>query len=197
MALSRSPKYIVSKLGLVSALALGSSPLLGAEALATPVAPSDTFQLVGGVNGTVQTLSEGSREVTLSDTFSYNEAGEGFIAGTKTIVLTDPGTSNISDIVTATLAAPNTEGFHQLTVTFTSDGETPLTTTFDLSIAETGGIQNLGPDFTSLFGASNPLPTINVSSDISDTSQVPEPGSFALLGAGLAGLAFARRRRKA
>ena len=131
MASLRSPKFIASKLGLVSAVALGALPMLGAEALAIPAVPSDTLQLVGGVNGTTRTLFEGREPAqTLSDSETIFESGQS-ISGTRTIVLTDPGTSNISDIVTASLVATGVENGFTLTVTLESDGETTLTNTFD------------------------------------------------------------------
>ena len=116
------------------------------------------------------------------------------ITGTRTIVLTEPGSTAISDIVTATITTLENPAFN-LSVTLTSDGETPLAPPSGsfTTLAETGDVQNLGPTFTTLFGLTIPLPAINVRSDV---EAVPEPGSLALFGSALAGLAFARRRRR-
>src|SRR5438874_6597342 len=172
----RSPKFIGAKLGLASALALGSLPMVGGEALAQAVV-SDTLQ-VG--TQTPSTLFEGSELLSITQFATFSEFGQN-ITGTRTIALTEPGSSNISDLVTATISVlEGACGFFDsvsslsvtssfcLAVTLTSDGETSLTAPPGSSLVpETGSIQNLSNNFSTLFGLENgTLPAINVSSDV-------------------------------
>jgi hypothetical protein len=118
------------------------------------------------------------------------------VTGTETILLDEPGTSSISDIVQA-IISNSAEGFF-LTVNLTSDGETPLTfggPVFE-SIPETGAVQDLTDDFTDAFDLNTSLPTITVMSDIDG---VPEPSTWAmmLVGFGLLGLVGMRKTREA
>src|SRR5262249_31160063 len=136
---SRSPKFIGAKLGLASALALGSLPMTGTEASATPAVPSDTLQVGAEVPGSPNTipaqLFEGSEPGSISQSVTVSVTGGVVLtSGTKPIVLLAPGTTSASDIVTATLTCllgetgpGGTCNQFRLDVTLTSDGETPLT----------------------------------------------------------------------
>ena len=119
---------------------------------------------------------------------------------------TDPVGQKLGEMIARELNGNGlSENLWTLTVTLTSDAETPLpppTTPlctfsgFTDAIPETGQVQHLASDFASCFGPNNgALPAIDVTSDVSDSRGVPEPSSLALLGAGLAGLGFARRRK--
>lgn len=70
---------------------------------------------------------------------------------------------------------------------FTVDGST-------LALALTGDAAGA---LNSVFGATNPAFTAGLSVGTASFTAVPEPGSLALLGLGLAGLAFSRRRKAA
>ena len=74
-------------------------------------------------------------------------------------------------------------------------GSLPLfTVNSDLSLVLTEGAAGA---LNSVFGATNPAFTAGLSVGTASFTAVPEPGSLALLGLGLAGLAFSRRRKAA
>ena len=171
-----------------TALALSAAALAllsaSVSAHAAPSFNSDTLT-VGRTTAGLNESDEPPGQVEISGTV-LTEFG---IAGTHTVTLTDPGTNNISDIVSATISSC-LDAFC-LAVTLTSDVETPLLSTGDASFAETGAPQNLTRTFNGLFGLTN-LPTIEVTSDVSDV--VPEPSTWVMMLLGFAGLGIAGYR---
>jgi hypothetical protein len=152
---------------------------------------SDSLQV--GTN--IVSLAEGTEPNLVSTLDIADSQG---ITGTHTILLTEPGTSDLSDIVTASIDRLATTGIFVLTVTMISDTETPLTfggTPFE-SIPETGAFQNLTSAFTTAFDLNTgALPIIQVRSDL---DAVPEPSTWALMALGfgvLGGAGYWSRRR--
>ena len=183
---------ITKNLAAFSFVAAAALSIPSTGALAVSCIASDTLQV--GIQ--TATICEGSAETAqLSAPLSVPTEYTGF-SERRTIALLEPGTSQISDLVTATLiAADGLSGpvyggiASSLTVTLTSDGETPLTGSFDASITETGQPQNLTSAFYTLFFGTVvgevTLPTIIVSSDV----EVPEPASLAISALGWLGSA--------
>jgi hypothetical protein len=167
--------------------------LLLASIAAPAVAASDSLQV--GTQSPVF-LSEAEPN-SISEGALISEPGQN-VTGTQVILLDEPGTSDISDIVQATIL--NIPGVGPiLFVTLTSDGAIPLSFGGAVaeSIPETGAVQNLSAAFTNFFDLNTPLPAINVVSDI--TEAVPEQSTWAMMLLGFAGVGYAgyRGRRSA
>jgi hypothetical protein len=155
---------------------------------------SDTLTVGPVTVGLGESLEPGT-QASATD-IALSGLGPQFI-GTHTITLTDPGTTDISDIVSATIHGITGQDGLFLDVTLTSDAETPLLSTGEASFVETGKPQDLTGIFGGLFGTEDLfLPTIQVTSDVSD---VPEPSTWAMMLLGLAGIGYAgyRARRSA
>jgi hypothetical protein len=109
----------------------------------------------------------------------------------------DPGNPGISDILTFVTVGilGNTEPAHvNWDIFFESDYLASPQTLFRtlLTTAETGEFQGIA--FEGLTG--EPLFVVEVRSDLNNPEVVPEPSTFLLLGAGLAGVGLLRRRFK-
>src|SRR5690242_6968949 len=101
MTQSYTPK--IAKVGLATAVALGSSQMLPVDAGATAAVPSDTLQVGTQTPGQLFEGFEGAGNSIVQST-DFGEAIGQSITGTKTIVLTEPGSTAISDFITASIS---------------------------------------------------------------------------------------------
>ena len=105
-------------------------------------------------------------------------------------IVLEPGTMKISDTIGLLVQPGDTAGTTSIRFGFQSDAESPLPppTPFPgatvMTITETGGFQQI---YSSTSG--------DFSFTIQFASDAPEPATLALLGIGLAGIGFARRRK--
>lgn len=114
---------------------------------------------------------------------------------TSPIEILEPGTQNVSDIITVVPTVNGTGRATFVTIVFTSDLEVPLPGPIDgNTVVETGQLQVGTSFFWKTFDG-----TAIVEEDVilfqSDVEGVPEPATFALLSLGLAGLGFSRRKQ--
>jgi len=117
-------------------------------------------------------------------TFSAQWITSGLVPGTGVIAFAEPGippAQGVSDILTFTYSAGGLGG--NLVGTFVSDAEGSL-----LALPPGATVVQEGTPF--VFNNGN-----ITASALSDIEQVPEPATLALIGLGLAGLGFSRRRK--
>jgi hypothetical protein len=173
------------------------SASVGAPAYAQPFSDCVSVTTSAGVS-TTNCTEESSELPFISVSALFSQPGQN-ITGSQTILLTEPGSNDISDIVTASITLSGVVDLpFFLTVTLRSDTESPLTNPGNAfeSITETGGVQDLTSDFADAFDLNTgTLPTVTVMSDL---DAVPEPSTWALMTLGFAGLGFAgyRSRRR-
>jgi PEP-CTERM motif len=185
---------LVKKALLAASLAMTAAIPLG-EALTIDI-DDRTENLVVIFDGIpLFTISE-----QLVTTLTVNDATTGlFLPVNDQVIVLDPGTTNVSDIISVLATNSANLGTTNLVITFQSDSENPLAQpapppagVTQLTITETGLFQTIY-DSADQNNGSAPHLIARFASDVDRT--VPEPATLALLGLGLAGVGFSRRRK--
>jgi len=162
------------------------------------IIPDSNFEY--GVN-VVQNSFE---DATLNGSWIANSGA----TGSGVIYLVEPGTTTLSDILSAVWTSDNPGGrsIAAITLNFESDVDGVLESGRTIPqlfldngwyLEETGSLMGMNNYFRdNITGASVYLPTNLTIYASSDIEPIPEPSTFLLLGGGLIGLGFVVRRKR-
>jgi hypothetical protein len=173
---------------------LVAGALLASAAFVAPVANALTID-IDDRGDSVQMFLNGGLVSQNNEFASVTGAVAGLFDGFSVrFTVLEPGTSSISDIFTLILSPNTLNGSTGFAISFVSDSDIgapfpfdPPAADVDRNISETGDFQTVYRSSDAL--GQNPDLVIRFASD------VPVPGTVGLVGLGLAGLGFSRRKR--